>query len=468
MALTIDDLPRQISYPVGGTPEDAFVVPFVFFEDGDLAVYVDGALLTLTTDYTVTGAGTDGVNERSITLVTPVSNVTVLIVSDIPYERETNLAESGPLDIRALNKDLARGVAMVQQLNRMQTRGLRQPDADEDEMTALPDASDRANGILGFDSSGNPTMVAGEVAQSLVSSAVEPLLMAADVNAFKQGLLLDKHGADKASASTVNLDTSTGDLIDITGTTTITAITLAEGVEKTVRFTGILTLTHGSSLVLPGGASITTAAGDFAVFRGYAAGVVRCVDYTKASGQAVVAPTPSVPGLVYISTTSVSNASALNIAAGLDNTYDHYEIDLRVSPATDDAVLWMRISQDAGSSYKSGASDYRYAAFTIEQGGSGSVAPASAADTKIAMSGGIGNATSEHAVLRITISRVSESAMYKFIRWEAAGVNGTPVFYETRGSGLYIADGNAIDALRFLMSTGNITGKAVLYGRRMV
>jgi len=91
-------------------------------------------------------------------------------------------------------------------------------------------------------------------------------------------------GEDIASAATVNFDTSTGDLIDVTGTTTITAITLAEGVEKTVRFTGILTLTNGASLVLPGAANITTAAGDFAVFRGYAAGVVRCTNYVKASG----------------------------------------------------------------------------------------------------------------------------------------------------------------------------------------
>jgi hypothetical protein len=91
------------------------------------------------------------------------------------------------------------------------------------------------------------------------------------------------HGADIASAATVNLETATGDLVDVTGVTTITAITLSEGHERTVRFTGALTLTHGASLVLPGAANITTAAGDFAVFRGYATGVVRCVNYTRAA-----------------------------------------------------------------------------------------------------------------------------------------------------------------------------------------
>jgi microcystin-dependent protein len=89
---------------------------------------------------------------------------------------------------------------------------------------------------------------------------------------------------DIASAGTINLDSTTGNVVDVTGTTTITAITLAEGKEVTVRFTGALTLTNSASLVLPGSANVTTAAGDFAVFRGYAAGVVRCTSYLPFSG----------------------------------------------------------------------------------------------------------------------------------------------------------------------------------------
>lgn len=100
------------------------------------------------------------------------------------------------------------------------------------------------------------------------------------------------HGADIPSAGTVNLSTATGDLVDITGTTTITTITLADGNQRIVRFTGALTLTNGASLVLPGGANITTAAGDYAIFAGYAAGVVRCVGYFPADG--------SVPGVIPI------------------------------------------------------------------------------------------------------------------------------------------------------------------------
>lgn len=98
------------------------------------------------------------------------------------------------------------------------------------------------------------------------------------------GVLNTAHGSDIASAGTINLTTATGNLIDVTGTTTITAVTLADGATRIVRFTGALTLTNGASLVLPTGANLTTAAGDYAIFAGYAAGVVRCVAYSKVDG----------------------------------------------------------------------------------------------------------------------------------------------------------------------------------------
>ncbi|HEX8106701.1 MAG TPA: hypothetical protein VF516_03185 [Kofleriaceae bacterium] len=98
-----------------------------------------------------------------------------------------------------------------------------------------------------------------------------------------EGVRPYSQGADVTSATTINLNTATGDYVHVTGTTTITAITLAQGEERTVEFTGALTLTNGASLILPGGASITTAAGDTAIFRGEAAGVVRCITYVKAT-----------------------------------------------------------------------------------------------------------------------------------------------------------------------------------------
>lgn len=89
-----------------------------------------------------------------------------------------------------------------------------------------------------------------------------------------------------ASASTVDLSAATGKTVNITGTTTITALgTVASGAERDLIFAGILTLTHNAtSLILPGAANITTAAGDVARMKSKGSGNWVCVGYQRASG----------------------------------------------------------------------------------------------------------------------------------------------------------------------------------------
>lgn len=137
-------------------------------------------------------------------------------------------------------------------------------------------------------------------ASGLSADTISELTSAAGVTVdsvlLKDGRIDTNQGADIASASTINLETATGNVVDVTGTTTITAVTLSQGHWRWVRFTGILTLTHGASLVLPGAANITTAAGDFALFIGYATSVVRCAAYVKAASLGVSGPGSSTSG----------------------------------------------------------------------------------------------------------------------------------------------------------------------------
>ncbi|GEM_PF-3577182 len=126
-------------------------------------------------------------------------------------------------------------------------------------------------------------------------------------------------GANIASASTIDLGAATGTFVDVTGTTTITAIaSAAAGVERTVRFTGVLTLTYNAtSLVLPTAQNITTAVGDVAVFRSLGSGNWKCVVYTRADGKA--------PGLANCDNTSdankpVSTAQQTALDAKVDKT----------------------------------------------------------------------------------------------------------------------------------------------------
>jgi hypothetical protein len=98
-------------------------------------------------------------------------------------------------------------------------------------------------------------------------------------------------GADVASQAALPVLTD-GNYFDVTGTGTITSINTTGGIGTQIKlhFDGILTLTHDSTdLILPGGANITTAAGDEAEFIEYASGDYRCTNYTKASGVPIVA-----------------------------------------------------------------------------------------------------------------------------------------------------------------------------------
>lgn len=101
------------------------------------------------------------------------------------------------------------------------------------------------------------------------------------------------NAADMASAATLDLTfpptLGGGDYLNITGTTDITAITLLEGQERQLRFTGAsLTITNGASLLLIGGVNYKVSAGDIVVVRGEASGVVRMtgyIPYTPGVGQ---------------------------------------------------------------------------------------------------------------------------------------------------------------------------------------
>lgn len=102
----------------------------------------------------------------------------------------------------------------------------------------------------------------------------------------------ESEGAAVASATTTDIfGGDDGNTLHITGTTTIVDFTDASsaGQWRKIIFDGILTLTHGSGITLPGSANITTAVGDYAFVYADAVGAFTVL-YFKADGTAVVAP----------------------------------------------------------------------------------------------------------------------------------------------------------------------------------
>lgn len=97
--------------------------------------------------------------------------------------------------------------------------------------------------------------------------------------------VLTVKSADMASAATLDLATSTGRYVPVTGTTTIASLgTKNAGIERVLLFSGALTLTNSANLINVTGADITTAAGDVARYISEGGGVWRMTNYTRANG----------------------------------------------------------------------------------------------------------------------------------------------------------------------------------------
>jgi hypothetical protein len=88
-----------------------------------------------------------------------------------------------------------------------------------------------------------------------------------------------------ASAPTCDIGAAASNRVSITGTTTITSLGGVPNAVRLVTFAGALTLTHNATtLILPGGANITTAAGDSCIAASDASGNWTVLSYQPAGG----------------------------------------------------------------------------------------------------------------------------------------------------------------------------------------
>jgi hypothetical protein len=272
-------------------------------------------------------------------------------------------------------------------------------------------------------------------------------------------------GSNVASAGTVSL--GEGGFFHITGTTTITDIDFAtakDGRGAWLEFDGILTLTHnGTTLTLPGGANITTAAGDRCYVVQDNADNAHVMVYQRYAA----APPKATGGLELLTSGTVSAAATLDIVLTSYTGYRGLKIFLyNFQPATDAVALWMRFSSDGGSSYD--ASGYGYSVFdsNASAGGSAVDNSASAAQIKLNGVGALGNGAAEGTNVEITLLGQTSTALWSKATWTGVTIDSTATpdvqFYTGGGARRAAQD---TDAIRFLMSSGNIaSGSYAVYG----
>ncbi len=170
-------------------------------------------------------------------------------------------------------------------------------------------------------------------------------------------------------------------------------------------------------------------------------------------------------GLVHITSQTASNDATIDFTSGIDNTYDAYLlIGSAVVPATDAVTAMVRAS--VGGVFKSGASDYGWARFAWNSGGTSSTT-GDGSDTAWDIATSIGSAAGEGMRFSIIIGSPSNTSLRTLcsgnVSYDHSGGSLLGISFSGRTVGTIGT--SAVDGFRFLFSSGNVeSGEFTLYG----
>ena len=286
--------------------------------------------LTVDVDYSISGLGVEegGVVTYPLSGAPLAATHRLVIESNMPYEQQTDVYNSGTLYLNAIEDQFDNTTRQVQQIQDRVNRTFSVGIGYEGnyELFTAP------NRLIGWNSTGTAlenkqsesesaagayaAQLAAEAAQAAAEAAAAALppitantmlvdnpagtaretktfaevvdLLNLDIESVVAILIADKIDkaspfVDVASAATVDLGVASSPSVNITGTTTITSFgtSAPDGAEYLLKFAGALTVTHGSSLILPDGANVTTYANMMMVVRKEASNVWRVIWYSS-------------------------------------------------------------------------------------------------------------------------------------------------------------------------------------------
>jgi hypothetical protein len=156
--MTVSSSTARVSYSGNGSTVD-FAVGFYFLENSHLQVIIRAAngtetVKTITTDYTVAGAGNPA--GGTVTMLTaPVSGETLVVVRNVPLTQQTDYQANDPFPAESHEEALDKLTMLTQQLQDGLTRSIKLSRTNTMSSTEFTvGAVDRANKILAFDSAG--------------------------------------------------------------------------------------------------------------------------------------------------------------------------------------------------------------------------------------------------------------------------------------------------------------------------
>lgn len=511
----------------GNGATTAFATGFQFLTNADLQVVVTSSagvetIKTLTTDYTVTGAGDSGGGTVTF-LVAPATGTKVNIKSNITLDQQTDYTEGGSFAANTHEAALDKLTKISQQIKEITNRSLKLPISNQDVATELSnpvanyvlrvnaaaDAIEWASGAsIGLTGAvtvpdadftltdDSDTTKQAQFQLSGISTATTRTLTLQDLN----GTIYTTGGVDVsladggtgASLADPNADRimfwddsagavtwlTAGSGLSITGTT-ITATGggggLADVVDDTTPQLGgnldvngqsIVSVSNGNIPITPNGTGSVVLDG---LNWPQADGTADYLLKTDGAGQlSWTAPPSSGGSWVLISSGTASSSASLSFT-GLSSTYSAYAAVLtNILPATDNVELYMRTSTNNGSSYDSGASNYVWKGEANYGSGAGTYASYGGAATYIGLTSTSASYQASNSAGEGwcgTVNIYQPSAVNKCkVRYSGAYIATTGVFTFIDGAG-YRDTAADVDAIQFLFSSGNIaSGTIYLYG----
>lgn len=171
-----------------------------------------------------------------------------------------------------------------------------------------------------------------------------------------------------------------------------------------------------------------------------------------------------ISGRVLLASQTASNVAVLDFT-DLVGYYSYEFVMTNVSPVAGSAGLYLEVSEDNGSTFMTGGSDYRWCAIGCNQSGASGVAN-SAASSAFLIQSTVHNSGSIGVTGTLWMNDLADNSIARFAYYNICGFDGAGLFGSTTGAGA-MSSVQPISAVRFLFDTGNIAfGTIKCYGIR--
>ncbi len=203
------------------------------------------------------------------------------------------------------------------------------------------------------------------------------------------------------------------------------------------------------------------AAADLPLASSSAFGAVK-VDNTTITASAGVISAASSGALVLLEQHTASNSTELDFTSCISSTYDEYMIEVVSLVQSTALQVQIQMSTTGGSSYDTG-SNYQWSSafgYASSAGGTGSTS-----DTKIAFDASLTKNANTAYYGSLKLFDPLNTSLYKFIMYQfTVSVTAVNAPLNYMGSGYYKST-TAVNAFRFIASTGNFTSGTIrVYG----